>query len=280
MKQSLAAKQSLAFILVAVAAGTASAADMPMKAWPAPAPRVVSDWTGFYVGFHGGYGWAQPKITDFDLNQSNTNRTDTTLDVSEADTPLHAPKLKGALIGGHAGYNWQWGQRSVVGFEIDYSVASLKRTQTANAHIDETPLDPEVFETRTLKSKLDGLASARARVGFLVSPELLLYGTGGLAWGHTKFTDTFQALFVSVENDVLVSRASSNHFGWAAGAGAEWKLWDSGLMFRVEYLHYDFGSTSLGYDVTLNDRRKLDSFNMHVDKLSTDVARAGISYKF
>jgi outer membrane immunogenic protein len=221
------------------------------------------------------------------LNHSNPNRADTIVDVSEADTPLHAPKLKGALIGGHAGYNWQLGQRSVVGFEIDYSVASFKRSQVANAHSDKNELDPEIFETRTLKSRLDGLASARARVGFLISPGLLLYGTGGPAWGHTKFVDTFQARFVNSDDpekgdevDVLVSRAGSNHFGWAAGAGAEWKLWDSGLMLRVEYLHYDFGSTSLGYDVTLNGNRKLDSFNMHLDKLTTDVARAGISYKF
>jgi opacity protein-like surface antigen len=49
--------------------------------------------------------------------------------------------------------------------------------------------------------------------------------------------------------------------------------WNSGLMLRVEYLHYDFGSTSLAFDVIRND-------NIHLDKLTTDVVRGGISYKF
>ncbi len=35
---------------------TASAADMAVKA-PALAPPVLYNWTGWYVGINGGYGW-------------------------------------------------------------------------------------------------------------------------------------------------------------------------------------------------------------------------------
>src|SRR5262245_26781205 len=109
MKRSCVAGAALTCVL----AGSAMAADLPLKA---PVPRVVSDWTGFYIGIHGGYGWARPGISDFDLN---------------ADSPvdLHAPRLRGAVFGGHAGYNWQWGQRGVAGLEIDYSAADIKETQ-------------------------------------------------------------------------------------------------------------------------------------------------------
>jgi len=236
------------------------AADMPLKA--PPVPRVVRDWTGFYIGIHGGYGWARPGISDLDLNNFvNGNE----------NLSFHTPKLRGGVFGGHAGYNWQWSQRGVVGLEIDYSAANIKRTQEA---VLDPPLttDPPPT-TRTLQSRLDSLASARARVGFLVSPEFLLYGTGGAAWGHTKFSDTF------VSDEVSVARASANHFGWVAGAGGEWKLWNSGLMLRVEYLHYGFGSASLAFDTTV-DNSKQSSFNVPLDRLTTNVVRAGVSYKF
>jgi len=69
-----------------------------------------------------------------------------------------------------------------------------------------------------------------------------------------------------------------------AGAGGEWKLWNTGMMLRVEYLHYDFGSASLPFDTTVNiDGRvsnKGSSFNMPLDRLTTDVVRGGLSYKF
>jgi opacity protein-like surface antigen len=262
--------------LTCVLAGSAMAADLPAKA---PVPRVVSDWTGFYIGVHGGYGWARPSVTDFDLNNSNPTVARSSLD----DEPfaLHAPKLRGAVFGGHAGYNWQWGQRGVVGLEIDYSAASIKSTQVAILNsIDVT----EVINKRTLQSKLDSLASARARAGFLVGPEFLLYGTGGVAWGHTKFTDTVDLQRVDYADNLYVSRASANHFGWAAGAGAEWKLWGTGVMLRVEYLHYGFGSASLAFDETYTntsgDHHKGSSFNLPLERLTTDVVRGGLSYKF
>ena len=114
----------------------------------------------------------------------------------------------------------------------------------------------------------------------MVSPNVLLYGTGGAAWGHVKFTDTFQIHTELGDNTSLVSRASSSRFGWVAGAGAEWKLWGSGLMLRVEYLHYDLGSASLAFDATLDSGLKKEPFNMHLEKLTTDVVRGGVSYKF
>src|SRR5262245_15393548 len=82
-------KRYLAAMLITTAAGTANAADLPMKTPRAPAPRVVSDWTGFYIGAHGGYGWARPEITDFDLNHSSS--LDTRV------TPVHTPKLRGTV---------------------------------------------------------------------------------------------------------------------------------------------------------------------------------------
>jgi hypothetical protein len=51
-------------------------------------------------------------------------------------------------------------------------------------------------------------------------------------------------------------------------------------MLRVEYLHYDFGSASLPFDTTINNASKSSSFNVPLDRLTTDVVRGGVSYKF
>jgi opacity protein-like surface antigen len=262
------ATTALASVMVVSAV---QAADMPLKA---PVP-VISDWTGYYIGLHGGYGWARTGISDLDLRANPSLFSPG----AEADTlSLHAPKLRGGVFGVHAGYNWQWAQRSVVGLEIDYSAADIKSRQAPSVAF------PDHVDTHALTAKLDGLASARARVGYLLGPELLLYGTGGAAWGHTRFTDT--TTFHDVHDDtnlIFASRASANHFGWVAGVGAEWKLWASGLMLRVEYLHYGFGSASLPFDTTKDNDTvisKGSSFNVPLDRLTTDIVRGGVSYKF
>src|SRR5260370_5118703 len=43
----------------------AMAADLPVKAPPAPAPYYGLSWTGLYAGANGGYGWNVTGITDF-----------------------------------------------------------------------------------------------------------------------------------------------------------------------------------------------------------------------
>ena len=50
-------KIALAFAAISMMfAGSASAADMAVKARPAPIPAPVFSWTGFYLGVHGGGG--------------------------------------------------------------------------------------------------------------------------------------------------------------------------------------------------------------------------------
>src|SRR3984957_20794797 len=50
--------------LLTLYAAPAMAADMPVKAMPAPAP--VASWTGFYIGINGGGAWGSvdPSVRD------------------------------------------------------------------------------------------------------------------------------------------------------------------------------------------------------------------------
>src|SRR4029077_20279220 len=66
---------------------------------------VAYDWTGFYIGGHVGYGWAEKDWRDaFGLNVSNRGN--------------------GFLGGGQVGFNYQINQ-FVHGFEVDFSWSGI-----------------------------------------------------------------------------------------------------------------------------------------------------------
>jgi len=146
----------LALVAGVMVSSGAMAADMSRpvyKAPPAGALPVSYDWTGFYVGGHVGYGWAQKDWRDaFGLNAS-----------SNAD---------GFLGGGQVGFNYQIGQ-FVLGVEGDGSWTGIKGGTTAlGANIDNN-----VDWTSTL--------TGRAGIAF---DRWLVYGKGGVAWAGDRFT--------------------------------------------------------------------------------------------
>jgi outer membrane immunogenic protein len=84
---------------IALLAGTAAAADLPPPMEAAPAPMysptpIAYNWSGFYIGAHGGWGFGDGDFDD------------------------------GAVIGGQIGMNWQWNS-FVLGVEGDGSWADL-----------------------------------------------------------------------------------------------------------------------------------------------------------
>src|SRR4051812_16021258 len=98
----------LAFVGATVAYGAAFAADLPvLKAPPHVAP--IYNWTGWYVGAHGGGGWAHNKFFDV---------------LGGADTAEFT--ANGYFGGGQVGYNWQMGSW-VLGAELEGSVSHLRR---------------------------------------------------------------------------------------------------------------------------------------------------------
>ena len=100
MNKALLAMTAASF---AVAAGTASAADLPRSSAPyySPPPPVVYNWAGFYAGANLGYEWG--KVTNSAGNPS------------------------GLLGGVQGGYNWQNGQW-VFGIETDLQITGADDT--------------------------------------------------------------------------------------------------------------------------------------------------------
>jgi outer membrane immunogenic protein len=244
-------KLLLAILLTGVAV-PAIAADLPVKA-PYAAP-VYSDWTGFYLFGFGGYSWG--KISPDDFNLSALNRS------------LHNPKPKGGVFGFGGGYLWQYGAW-VGGLEVDYGFSSEKDNQSISQTVGGTT------ETLALHSKIDALGSARVRAGYLLMPSLLAYGTAGVGWGRSEISITDTLCSRGTQCIVPISlSAKENQFGWVAGGGMEFKLFQH-LRLRGEYLHYDFGSTGYSFQ-----SRGITTGGTINAKTRDDVARGALIWSF
>jgi outer membrane immunogenic protein len=243
-----------------VAASIASAADMPTKA-PAYAPPVAVpyNWTGSYIGGHFGYGWGSDPI---DLRPDAINAplfATAALPFSMADNP------RGGLGGVQYGTNWQF-NRIVLGWESDFSITDIKASQTVITNLG-------AVVSSTAEQKLDWLSTTRGRIGYTITDNLLLYGTGGLASGRARASTSIAQAGCPVGN-CLSGGDSQTLWGWEAGAGVEYAM--GHWLLRAEYLHYDLGD--LNY--TVYDPRTPFAAVAASSKVSGDIVRGGISYKF
>ena len=229
------------------------------------APAVWS-WSGFHVGGHAGYGWGD--------DSSRMMLQPDTFALGLVPTEVGGVASSGYVAGFQAGGSWQSGQ-FVGGLEIDLSATGIKGTATASGFDSNIP--PGAL-SGIMTDKFDMLGTVRARLGYLVRPDLLLYGTGGLAWTRLE-----QTLTNVSPNFAYTATAPTWRAGWVAGAGGQLRLWNSNWLGRLEYLHYDFGSSGGTYQGFIDPNeptgigiRKLD----RAGSLTADVVRVGIDYKF
>jgi outer membrane immunogenic protein len=197
----------------------ASAADMAVKARPMVADAAL-DWSGFYVGVNGGYGW-QERTRDIGL--TNTGLT--------VLTP--GMRANGGFGGGQVGYNWQR-DVAVFGVEADFQGADIR--DSFSRTVD--PAGDFVAASR----KIDYFGTVRGRLGFLVNNTLLLYGTGGFAYGEVKTNYLVTNPNLPGVSANLVD--SSVRVGYAAGAGAEYAF-NRSWSVKAEYQFIYLGSDAL-----------------------------------
>ena len=137
-----------------------------------------------------------------------------------------------------------------------------------------------VTTTDIVSDDVKYLGTVRTRVGGAVpfaNTDVLLYGTAGLAWERLHRTET-NAIVVPPISQTVISVTPRDHFGWVAGAGAEFRLGATGWIGRVEYLHYDFGTVELTTSVVTNVGN--NDFADRAGRQTIDIVRGGLSYKF
>jgi outer membrane immunogenic protein len=240
-------------------AGSAFAADMPVKA-PYQAPATVN-WNGCYIGGDVGSAWSRQDV-------------DSSVPAISDQAPGYATLKDSSIIGGaYVGCNWQSSPSIVLGIEGDWSATDLNGTGSF-PNLSRAGV-PAPNGGITYSDDTKWLASVRGRAGFLVMPNVLLYGTGGVAFAHTQFGGA-DVLNGGCPNCGTTS-FSDTQTGWAAGAGAEWAPWNDHWRLRVEYLHYGFGGESStpprpGFPAAP------PTFTWH--DLNIDEVRTGVAFQF
>ena len=157
---------------------------------------LVWNWTGFYIGGNAGYSWGRSRSTVDYFNPVNG-----ALIVPPAGSVTSSDfKLNGAIAGGQVGYNWQTGSW-VWGLEADAQWSGEKGSTAflcAAGALGPGPcvpgltfLPPGLLGTGvTLNQGIEWFGTVRGRAGLLVAPSILLYATGGLAYGSVKSDGT------------------------------------------------------------------------------------------
>lgn len=254
-------------LALVVSAGAAVAADLPSKKMapmlPPPPPPPL--WSGFYVGLNAGYSW------DEKGNVAVSSPANIWA-VGVSGSGALAPSNEGFIGGGQIGYNYQFAHVFVAGVEAD--IQGLASDGGAATGVGfETP----VLSTLTASKKLDYLGTVRGRLGYLVSPTLLAYGTGGLAYGQASLN---ASVFQSVNGVATGSSSvsfSDTRVGWAAGGGVEWLFlpqWSA----KAEYLYYSLGSVSTAANLTFNGAPV--GVTAVSSQFKGHVVRAGVNYHF
>jgi outer membrane immunogenic protein len=214
----------------------------------------ATNWTGIYGGLHlGGVFGNSVALNrsgfDFGLNNG-----------------------AGVLAGGQMGADYQI-DRIVAGLAFDLSYSSASQTSGAAGSPlvsinGAAPVAVAISSLNTYSLLWEG--SLRGRLGYTISPDLLLYVTGGLAFGGDRTAVQITALGTTGTGSIDRTR-----LGWTVGGGAEYVFAPNWSLF-AEYRYTDLGladgrwSLSNGTTVWLND--PLRSTNHAV--------RVGVNYRF
>jgi len=205
----------------------------------------VASWTGFYVGGNFGYGWAK---------DSSTATTIT----GTAGQGASSFTMKGMVAGGQLGAQIQ-SDKFVAGIESDLQGSWQKFTGPANATNLYSALG--VAFTGNDSVSIDWFGTTRLRAGVAVD-NVLIYGTGGVAYGAVKSTANLAGVSLLKDSPVKL--------GWAGGGGVE-ALLSRNWTVRAEYLHIDFGATDEQY---ISGGTQL---NLH-QRITDDIVRVGVNY--
>jgi|RhiMethySRZTD1v2_1073278.scaffolds.fasta_scaffold330730_2 outer membrane immunogenic protein len=243
-------------LAAAFAASPALAADIPVKAPTAP----VYSWAGSYMGLNAGYGWGRFKVkdpTEFDSDGPVFRYADFDFNGS------------GWFFGLQNGYNWQSGAW-VFGYESDLQLARINGDKTFRAAIFNFP--DNTFDTG-VSSDINWFGTIRARLGYLLTPTTMIYGTGGLAYGEVRsqlsfpFTSGAPLRFVAVD--------THTRYGYSAGGGIEHKIAPN-VSVKAEYLYVNLGNHSNSFLIDGDTYTWRERADLHTARIGVNVQYQGL----
>lgn len=258
------------------AAGAALGADLPLRMPPPPPPPPPPLWSGLYFGLNAGGLWANNTTVNstawglyndpFYLSRQGVqtyNFYTGDLAAATATGPINGGNNSGLVGGGQVGFNWQMrgtlSSRVVAGAEADIqglATGNSKGTFFGAASSPSFVASGDTVANRyspitiaTSYKALNYIGTVRGRLGFLLTPTLLVYGTGGLAYGGVNLNVSYATAdagpvaapsYTTFGNSFGLIAYNKTQVGWTAGGGLEWMFLPD-LSAKFEYLYYDLG---------------------------------------
>jgi outer membrane immunogenic protein len=252
--------------------GAALAADLT----PVPPPPVFS-WNGLYAGVNVG--------ADIPSDSFATIPGATLISIPfDGSTAWgdHTTASKVNFVGGgQIGYNWQPIPWIVLGLETDI------QGTTAKDNISDVLFATDASGSGTVVDKFSGhrswFGTVRGRIGFTLNsyPQLMIYATGGLAYGESSrsaSTTTFDTAGTLVEFFPYGS-ISKVDIGYTVGGGVEWAFMPNWSV-KAEYLFVKLPSDSAVAATTVLGPGALPTDIMFFHHSAQDnIVRLGLNYK-
>jgi len=267
-----------------VAFGSAQAADV-VQTYDAPevVPATAAaafDWDGFYVGGQIGGSWGDTDVS---------SRIGAGTFIIPPMRPLNL--ISGRLldfsidpdgfVGGlYAGYNFDLGNKVIVGLETDFVWGDVDE-QTGYKAFDMNPLNGNNggYLNARLNIEQKWTGATRVRVGYAMD-RFLPYLSAGVAYGKVKSAAnaylSAAPLGANAYGNLEYNFNNNDTFtGWTVGTGADYAVTDN-VLVRFEYRYADYGSETYTHTIPGGGTSTL---TYEVDHKAHDV-RFGVAYKF
>ena len=269
MKKILLSTISLA-TFVATSAFSADLPSIKSALVSTPAPM----WTGFYAGLNSGYnfgtnnnsytmGFGPDVFSAIDGGNGGPISFSYVLNgVGLAQTGIASNNQNGFIGGGQVGYNYQLQQKYVVGVEADIQGAGISGSGGfTGAGANSTTVDGINYSANSagqtsISSSVNWLGTVRGRLGYLLTPSLLIYGTGGLSYGGVEaaLSSNVYTNYIGSKNANLPFQGSQTYIGnstmlqtlvgWNAGGGLEWMFMPNWSL-KGEAIYWNLGNVNL-----------------------------------
>jgi outer membrane immunogenic protein len=240
--------------ITTIGAGSALAADMPVKAiYKAPPVYAPYSWTGCFVGGNGGGLW---------LHKDASLPVATALAVpgvgalaAPAGTSFGGHDASSAMGGFQVGCDYQFAGNWVIGIQGDYDWANA-----VGSHVDT------FLPIITDRSRTTSLGTVTGRIGYAWD-RFLGYVRGGYAWERDAYDSYITATATTF------ATASETRGGWTVGIGGEYAFtnWLSGF---AEYDHYEFGTRTNTFTIVTGGTIGIDV------RERKDVVRVGLNLRW
>lgn len=280
--------------------------------------------SGIYAGVNAGFGvgtsssvptMSYPVIDGFPSSFNNVPdpslivQKSPTFGISAlANTGIASVNQSGVIGGGQIGYNYFLTDQIIVGAETDFQGSGIAGSgKSTNAAIQNglvtypygsLDVSGVSYGMNNLNTNIEWMGTVKGRAGVLVTNSVLIFATGGLAYGSISaqsINSQQYAFNVSSKNinfgdeyygwPVLYFPGYSNNHsinsGWTAGGGTEWMA-SSNWSLKAEALYYDLGKMSLSAPTVVGQYYMPLTMNYTTSTFKYEgvIARFGLNYHF